>query len=1182
MALVYQPSPEEQYQEYIAAVRELNEKVSRGRSTRAVDPHQPALSEEADRIRQLRAVLRSNEGQRGDPEQDGPPDSQNSPQNDDQGLPKATTGKLVYEAPEANSESSRGIFPKVLETYSKYRPDWTETSLLPQGTGLSGSIVGNVLQEIAAPFATARDYIQGITTGKPGEPVGPREMGNIFGEPSTDWRKNVIPALVETLDEFALPLGLGRRPGPTRPITPLPKVLTPTDLDIQVAERSLTTSALETQAFPDPDLVPQVRKGTGNTLVVPSLEPGVHTETVQSEAYVMRPGEPPIPRRGSRLDLPDISTIDMYKPEYSTLKPGEYGTGPLEDLFVEWPEGASRSEYTTIRGKQMELLGGYNVTGTEPHLTGKYALTPEEQANYGMVPLREQRLTKPETSAKEQAEAQGFLARVLREPLIKPAKGKTATRWNPITDRMEQVEWYYWGGVRNKSFEQLLEEAPDPHANRPVILTPSASGKSVSVEQLPSTRFQTPEIVLPKNFTYENTIDGLSFPSRAGRIIPAAMDTLAGLNPSWKAGANIITKAYERRALESTGDIESLVDFMLEVSGRPTWMERKLSGTKGLLRWENVAVESAPRMFGLKESEMEEIYNDLYTGGRMRAKSDKTRAIADETYARVLYPASNHPGNRGLLVFNPLTGKSIPVGSPNKFMPQRPAAEITEKAIAQNKWEILYNGEGGFDNLGITLDQYIKRIVNLSKQDPEIVPFRAKGIENAKLLNFELLGGSPYQWAKKLGYETDFFVAASQYNSIARLRGELELIKDPINRLREATFGPQVAGLAKTPVQEWVDRTLDYAFMNPVGVKDVLTESGRAIRTTIRANNVMSLHFGGVMNFAQLAYPFARFGAKATVKGLMAKARPEDVELVRKSGAAFGSLMNEFSRPVGPLATFHSLTMRAYGMPLADRVSRYTAGLIANSGIKTMEREFLAHPTNPYLAKYIEELGGDPKAILHAGQIPDDMRLMMIQRGANYGAGLTDVRSIPLYGLSENPVARLVQLYWRYAQHNAGESLRLYKNAPTRTEGVARMARLFGSTFMLGTGLHELQNLLTDTIMGDEAPERERDFIHHLESVAIGMYGIPAMVITGAFDTSARATIGKMTSGIAGGTIGGLVDDLIQTMRHGPGWRSIETASRKSPYIGPLLGPYVKGHAQAEHRELIEEQQADREETGGF
>ena len=1160
MALVYQPSPEEQYQEYIAEVREFNEKVNRGRSTRAVDPHQPALSEEADRIRQQRAILRSNEGQRGDPEQDGPPDEQNSPRNDDQGPPKATTGKLVYEAPEAKSEPSRGIFPKVLETYGKYRPDWSIVSPEPSVQGIRD--LGNIVQEIAAPFETTRDYIQGVFRGKPGEPVGPREMGNIFsktGQPSTDWKENVIPAIIETLDEFALPYGLGRKPLPTRPITPIPKALTPIDLDIQVAERSLTKSAIETQAFPDPDLVPQMRQGTGKTLVVPGLEPGVHTETAQSEAYVMRPGEPPIPRRGARLGLPDESTIEMYKPEYGTLKPGEYGTG-----------------------EQMELLGGYNVRGTAPHLTGKYALTPEEQANYGMVPLREQRLTKPETSAKEQAEAQGFLARILREPLIEPAKGKTATRWNPITDEMDQLEWYYWGGVRNKPFEQLLEQAPDPHANRPVILTPSASGKSVSVEQLPSTRFKTPEIALPKNYTYENTVDGLSFPSRAGRIIPAAMDTLAGLNPAWKAGVNIITKAYERRALESTGDIESLVDFMLEVSGRPTWMERKLSGTKGLLRWENVAVESAPRMFGLKESEMEEVFNDLYTNGRMRASSDKTRAIADATYEKVLYPASNHPGNRELLVSNPITGKSIPVGSPNKFMPQRPAAEITEKAISQNKWEILYNRAGGFDNLGITLDQYIKRVVSLSKQDPEIVPFRMKGIENARLLDLESLGGSPYQWAKKLGYETDFFVAASQYNSIARLRGELELIKDPINRLREATFGPQVAGLAKTPVQEWVDRTLDYAFMNPVGIKDVLVESGRGIRTAIRAVNTMSLHFGGVMNFAQLAYPFARFGTKATVKGLIAKALPEEVELVRQSGAAFGSLMNEFSRPVGPLATFHSLTMRAYGMPLADRVSRYTAGLIANSGIKTMERELLANPTNPYLAKYIEELGGDPKTILQAGKIPDDMRLMMIQRGANYGAGLTDVRSIPLYGLSENPVARLVQLYWRYAQHNAGESLRLYKNAPTRTEGVARMARLFGSTFMLGTGLHEVQNLLTDTIMGDEAPERERDFIHHLESVAIGMYGIPAMVITGAFDTSARATIGKVSSGIAGGVVGGLVDDLIQTMRHGPGWRTLETASRKAPYIGPLLGPYVKGQAKAEQRELQEEQQADREETGGF
>src|SRR6185295_14127974 len=91
-----------------------------------------------------------------------------------------------------------------------------------------------------------------------------------------------------------------------------------------------------------------------------------------------------------------------------------------------------------------------------------------------------------------------------------------------------------------------------------------------------------------------------------------------------------------------------------------------------------------------------------------------------------------------------------------------------------------------------------------------------------RLLDLESLGGSPYQWAKKLGYETDPFRAAFRFNSMARLRGQLAQIGGRENAEGQLGFtnGPINQLLMQVPAEaseanKWLHQAVDRAMLNP-------------------------------------------------------------------------------------------------------------------------------------------------------------------------------------------------------------------------------------------------------------------------------------------------------------------------------------------------------------------------------
>ena len=53
------------------------------------------------------------------------------------------------------------------------------------------------------------------------------------------------------------------------------------------------------------------------------------------------------------------------------------------------------------------------------------------------------------------------------------------------------------------------------------------------------------------------------------------------------------------------------------------------------------------------------------------------------------------------------------------------------------------------------------------------------------------------------------------------------------------------------------------------------------------------------------------------------------------------------------------------------------------------------------------------------------------------------------------------------------------------------------------------------------------------------------------------------------GYLSGFAQDLKASVQHGPGWRSLKTAS-ELPVVGTVTAPYVRGKAKAEAQALRE------------
>lgn len=1084
---------EEEYKRYMADVLEKNERRRQENpSYPKVDPNQPAFSPEAERIRQLEAMGERDVYTR---------------------LEEDYQRSLKQAPPQAAPIVVEKTPLSLAERYQAYRPDWSKVTegppMSPGDPGWeawnlrkAGQFVSAPYQELSAPLATARDYVLGAITGSPGEARTPHEVGSMVGEPSVDWYKNIIPAIVETtadlagdplalytLNPFRKTIGAVPPPqgGPTIPPIQI--------VDIEVARRSIpsATGAPDIPP-PGPQAIP-----TGKTLTVPALEPG---EMTSSTKYPIKSGRP-------------------------TLVPGEFEDVPPI------PEG------------QTSLLA-------VPQEGGKRIVGPGEQLSQGEVPLREQ---------------------VFRHPGFPEAT--TAKAVEPVTQALEKL-------AKREEGKRLLRESQSPLQDYRLKLQVSPRG-SVSVteaEKDAGLRY-TKDPLVPTDIP-------LVFPGMTSRVTQSITDVLSQMGPPGKNIAGAIQNILSNRSVFTSNDVLNTTPKLTEIAGRRPPASRVIEGFRELSQGENAFVWGTHRYFNLSEQEVEQVWNYLYTNGRMIPTSTKARAFGDQLYEGMLYGPSASAHEAGLSLYNPLTGKHEAFGAPGKFMPQIPVHPVSIQNISDTHLQLLYNRQGGFDGTGKTFPMWKAQLKRIMSQGGELREAKAagsgmdeaasaydlaskkyKGLEVTRLLDLEALGGSPYQWAKKLGYETDPFRAAFRYNSSAYLRSEWARAMPQLEK-----DVAQIAEKGGTDITEWVVKAINRS----QGINTGLDET-RFLRQLVKGvrdfNNVTMLQLGGIGSSPQLGYALARAPLSRSLLGAVDFVTGNNRELVEKSGAAFPTLLNTMIQPEGPLSTISTGALRTYGVSLLDKWSRYFGGHVGVRYVDFLEKALLKYPNKQRLHTLIDEMGGDVNTIIREGRIPEPMKYAMIQRYANYAAGIPDARGLPLHATNETSYARLANQYRLFLYNNQAELVRLWKEAPTLTDAIARISKVIAGTGTIAAGSGALSEAIRNSFTeGSGSPfvnKKLKELVGDegsafaLQTLLYGLGAIYAATILTALDGGWKLAA-QLTGGPTASLAVGVKDDVIDSIIEGPGWKSARTAARRTPIAGPVLAPIVQEEAKEEAR----------------
>ena len=375
------------------------------------------------------------------------------------------------------------------------------------------------------------------------------------------------------------------------------------------------------------------------------------------------------------------------------------------------------------------------------------------------------------------------------------------------------------------------------------------------------------------------------------------------------------------------------------------------------------------------------------------------------------------------------------------------------------------------------------------KESPAMQALKYKGLESARLLDLEdaarRLDTTPYDLAKKLGYETDPLRASFRYNSGALLRARLKDIEkelsDIVVQLTEETRSDLPDRMAKRALQiDMPEETRQWVMTFSKGYRDM--------------QSLTLLQLAAPSQMQQILYGVSRAGVWNAAKAAKQMTIRDPERFIQRSGAMYSSYINEMTVPEGMLSNLAHGSLKTVGFSTTDKFSRFFNAQIADQHIQSLARAYIKNPTNKRIEGLIRELEVDPKLILEANELPQNVRARAIQNFTNMTTGVTDVRGLQLFMTSKNPYAEMFYNLRKFSATNMGEIVRQVKDAPDLFTAAQRTMTLLGGATISGTILKEFMASLLPNgehwkvstpmkkMMGDNA------WSYAIESMVAGMF----------------------------------------------------------------------------------------------
>ena len=663
-------------------------------------------------------------------------------------------------------------------------------------------------------------------------------------------------------------------------------------------------------------------------------------------------------------------------------------------------------------------------------------------------------------------------------------------------------------------------------------------------------------------------------PGRLTRAFSPGLDVIGKTGPRGQILKDKLWAFMDKVERDASHLIMNTDQSFARILGRRSWLGQKQA--RSFMPWKDYSMEHT---YNIEKDDVMQLVDHLYTGGTAELtgpNAGKLKELADAFFENTR-TVSSHPGIREFTIPDPYSeGGKRAYGSPDMFFPHKPIdpekiLELKDLRVKQ-LWEVAQKRHG---YQGTLLEYKAQLNKFAQRREEEITAGRHGWVGKRRGFNAAELG-RPSEILEVLGYDTDPLRVLFAFDTSGLRSGEGKLIEGTVNNLvTEIKERIKVSSKNRNEGQ-WVEQLTRRVLGNEP--MEIVDREARNILTNIRHwNDVTLLQMAALPQFNQMTYIVGRAGLADTMGAALRTLRTHELQgMPERSGAMFTNMMNELTVPATTSGRMGTAAMRGSLFTAADNEMRQFGAVVGGHHAEKIAKLLVAHPQDQRLRGILTELRVDPEDVIRQGGLTRANREIAAQNFANMTSGRTDVRTLPLWLTSENPVAQMLYQYKKFLFNNLSDLKRQVLDAPVPyTTKAARATRILGTAGVMGEISRELQIAVSNFDNPLDVPGEKRiaaplrtlykespAAAYLVDRTLAGMGSVMGLLIYSAIETKANA----LYETILGPTPGLGIDLLVDTNQAVQGTLQdkatptkplAKAVARRVPIVGPLTPSFV-------------------------
>jgi len=694
-----------------------------------------------------------------------------------------------------------------------------------------------------------------------------------------------------------------------------------------------------------------------------------------------------------------------------------------------------------------------------------------------------------------------------------------------------------------------------------------------------------------------------SSPGRLSRGFRHALDVLDGMGPYTRQIRDILQHSVD---YSEAGTKQNFLEYagLLEKTFGPRTLKKSYVEPLMAGDWTHLLNRSA-RDYGMTSKQADALVELHYVGKTLQEQGVPLNSISTATLKTLVSPqawerlrgelmdpriqnvmaegwplltgrVASHPSVQATArLYDPISGKSFPVGAPSPVWPHQSVRDATKQRLAESTLQQIYKGKD-YKAQGIDYSTFKDRMVAWTKdQDPTENTRKYAGIEHVRYLDMLKDAKSHNRTVadslRFYGYDTDPLSVLIKHNLYGLKRAVMLENGEALKALR-GQVALEYGGEGASEVN-WVDTVIKR--MEGISQReDVIDKVNKPWSIAQSILYPAFLKNSYIQNYVlQPNYVFMTLGIRPIAQALwqvfgqkLGMKSGDIAAMANRSGADFPAFMARYHTPERWWEQYSKTAIQGNQFTQSDRITRSLSGMMFTAHADHLIRKWYQNPSTTN-AKLLEEGNINPAELLTKMRaatrdtwdekgmppIPPEAIQRYAQTMTNRTMGRTGVRSLPAWLGSDTQFAKTFMMLHRQIASNEGVFLRHIFQAPTAGIGLQRGLRaVFGAT-VAGALYQGIINWVTGNNFFDVNQPLAKSFGNQKEAA----FAAKAVLLgTGTFSAGvilsglyARAgNYGGVTYGVLSPPAATFVDELFKNTMQG----KTEKILRQVQPFGPV------------------------------